>query len=192
MGLSCNFSSNGMCSMLAAKASSISYADRKRLAVCERSLVDIAAAFSVIAERFRSGRARRIMSAAARRRRRGRQKIRTGPRALGIGPPQAAWRGAVERPSGGPSAPGRRCWRLGRNASVAFFKLGAHSATLRPEFGGPKSLRCCCAKGAGRGRARQADSSFWRSDLSMVHAFYVYQSCFMTRHAVVGAGGAVS
>ena len=56
---------------------------------------------------------------------------------LGIGPPQAAWRGAVERPSGGPSAPGRRCWRLGRNASVAFFKLGAHSATLRPEFGGP-------------------------------------------------------
>ena len=39
-------------------------------------------------------------------------------------------------------------------ASVALFKLGAHSATLRPEFGGPKSLRCCCAKGAGRGRAR--------------------------------------
>ena len=32
----------------------------------------------------------------------------------GIGPPQAAWRGAVEHPSGGPSAPGRRCWRLGR------------------------------------------------------------------------------
>ena len=34
-------------------------------------------------------------------------------------------------------------------ASVALFKLGAHSATptLRPEFGGPKSLRCCCAKG---------------------------------------------
>ena len=45
--------------------------------------------------------------------------------------------GAVERPSGGPSAPGRRCWRLGRDAPVAFFKLGAHSATLRPEFGGP-------------------------------------------------------
>ena len=35
-------------------------------------------------------------------------------------------------------------------ASVALFKLGAHSATLRPEFGGqPKSLRCCCAKGVG-------------------------------------------
>jgi len=29
-------------------------------------------------------------------------------------------------------------------------------------------------KGAGRGRAREAESSFWRSDLSMVHAFYVY------------------
>ena len=66
-----------------------------------------------------------------------RRQIRTGPPELGIGPPQAAWRGAVERPSGGPSAPGRRCWRLGRDAPVAFFKLGAHSATLRPEFGGP-------------------------------------------------------
>ena len=30
---------------------------------------------------------------------------------LGIGPPQAAWRGAVVHPSGGPSAPGRRCLR---------------------------------------------------------------------------------
>ena len=66
---------------------------------------------------------------------------------LGIGPPRAAWRGAVEHPSGGPSAPGRRCWRLGRKRPSPFFKLGAHSATLRPEFGGPKSLRCCCAKG---------------------------------------------
>ena len=33
---------------------------------------------------------------------------------LGRGPPQAAWRGSVVHPSGGPSAPGRRCWRLGR------------------------------------------------------------------------------
>ena len=34
-------------------------------------------------------------------------KITQGPSAeLGIGPPQAAWRGAVEHPSGGPSAPG--------------------------------------------------------------------------------------
>ena len=76
-------------------------------------------------------------------------KITHGPSAeLGIGPPQAAWRGAVEHPSGGPSAPGRRCWRLGRKRPSPFFKLGAHSATLRPEFGGPrKSLRCCCAKG---------------------------------------------
>ena len=47
-------------------------------------------------------------------------------------------------------------------ASVALFKLGAHSATLRPEFGGPKSLRCCCAKGVGHRaqlmlRARRGD-----------------------------------
>ena len=36
-----------------------------------------------------------------------------------------------------------------------------------------------------RARAVGAESSFWRPDLSMVHAFYVYLSCFMTRHAVV-------
>ncbi|EOD20162.1 hypothetical protein EMIHUDRAFT_255536 [Emiliania huxleyi CCMP1516] len=40
-----------------------------------------------------------------------------------IGPPQAAWRVAVEHPSGGPSAPGRRCWRLGRKRPSPFFKL---------------------------------------------------------------------
>ena len=36
----------------------------------------------------------------------------------------------------------------------------------------------------GGARVARAESSFWRPDLSMVHAFYVY-SCFMTRHAVV-------
>ena len=57
---------------------------------------------------------------------------------LGRGPPQAAWRGAVEHPSGGPSAPGRRCWRLGRKRPSPFSNSGpTHSATLRPEFGGP-------------------------------------------------------
>ena len=89
--------------------------------------------------------------------------ITHGPSAeLGRGPPQAAWRGAVVHPSGGPSAPGRRCWRLGRKRPSPFFKLGAHSATLRPEFGGPESLRCCCAKGVGHRaqlmlRARRGD-----------------------------------
>ena len=39
--------------------------------------------------------------------------------------------------------------RTQAQASVALFKLGAHSATLRPEFGGPESVRCCCAKGVG-------------------------------------------
>ena len=48
------------------------------------------------------------------------------------------------------------------------------------------------ARARARARAQPAESSFWRPDLSMVHAFYVYLSCFMTRHAVVGAGGAVS
>ena len=79
-------------------------------------------------------------------------KITHGPSAeLGIGPPQAAWRGAVEHPSGGPSAPGRRCWRLGRKRPSPFSNSGPTPLrpTLRPEFGGPKSLRCCCAKGVG-------------------------------------------
>ena len=68
------------------------------------------------------------------------------------GPPQAAWRESVEHPSGGPSAPGRRCWRLGRKRPSPFSNSGPTplrpTATLRPEFGGPKSLRCC-AKGVG-------------------------------------------
>ena len=69
--------------------------------------------------------------------------------ALGRGPPQAAWRGSVVHPSGGPSAPGRRCWRLGRKRPSPFSNSGPTPLrpTLRPEFGGPKNLRCCCAKG---------------------------------------------
>ena len=66
-------------------------------------------------------------------------RITHGPSAeLGIGPPQAAWRGAVEHPSGGPSAPGRRCWRLGRKRPSPFSNSGP--TPLRsdaPEFGGP-------------------------------------------------------
>ena len=71
---------------------------------------------------------------------------------LGRGPPQAAWRGAVEHPSGGLSAPGRRCWRLGRKRPSPFSNSGPTPLALRsdrPEFGGPESLRCCCAKGVG-------------------------------------------
>ena len=69
---------------------------------------------------------------------------------LGIGPPQAAWRGAVEHPSGGPSAPGRRCWRLVRKRRSPFSNSGPTPLRSDPnEFGGPKSLRCCCAKGVG-------------------------------------------
>ena len=55
---------------------------------------------------------------------------------LGRGPPQAAWRGAVEHPSGGPlrrRAAGEALLEARTQASVALFKLGAHSATLRPE-----------------------------------------------------------
>ena len=53
------------------------------------------------------------------------------------GPPQAAWRGAVEDPSEGPLSAGEAVLEARTQASVALFKLGAHSATLRPEFGGP-------------------------------------------------------
>ena len=49
----------------------------------------------------------------------------------------------------GPLCAGEALLEARTQASVALFKLGAHSATLRPEFGGPKSLRCCCAKGVG-------------------------------------------
>ena len=83
--------------------------------------------------------------------------ITRGPSAeLGRGPPQAAWRGAVAHPSGGPSAPGRRCWRLGRKRPSPFFKLGAHSATLRPEFGGPEKFKVLLRKRGGAAAAPQA------------------------------------
>ena len=49
----------------------------------------------------------------------------------------------------GPLCAGEALLEARTQASVALFKLGAHSATLRPEFGGPESLRCCCAKGVG-------------------------------------------
>ena len=62
----------------------------------------------------------------------------------------------------GPLCAGEALLEARTQASVALFKLGAHSATLRPEFGGPKSLRCCCAKGVGHRaqlmlRARRGD-----------------------------------
>ena len=46
-------------------------------------------------------------------------------------------------------------------ASVALFKLGAHSTPLRsdPNLEGLKSLRCCCAKGWGaQARARSGST----------------------------------
>ena len=77
--------------------------------------------------------------------------------AVKIGPPQAAWRGAGEHPSGGPSAPGRRCWRLGRKRPSPFSNSGP-TAPLRsdPNLEGLKSLRCGCAKGWGAAAAPQA------------------------------------
>ena len=61
---------------------------------------------------------------------------------LPTGGPQLSWEydrrkrrgvGAVEHPSGGPSAPGREALLEARTqASVALFKLGAHSATYAP------------------------------------------------------------
>ena len=58
-----------------------------------------------------------------------------------------AWSGCASLR--GPLCAGEALLEARTQASVALFKLGAHSATLRPEFGGPKSLRCCCAKGVG-------------------------------------------
>ena len=71
-----------------------------------------------------------------------------------------AWSGCASLR--GPLCAGEALLEARTQASVAFFKLGAHSATLRPEFGGPKSLRCCCAKGVGHRaqlmlRARRGD-----------------------------------
>ena len=71
-----------------------------------------------------------------------------------------AWSGCASLR--GPLCAGEALLEARTQASVALFKLGAHSATLRPEFGGPKSLRCCCAKGVGHRaqlmlRARRGD-----------------------------------
>ena len=68
---------------------------------------------------------------------------------LGRGPPHAAWRGSVGHPSGGPSAPGRRCWRLGRKRPSPFSNSGPTPLRSDPNLEGLKSLRCCCAKGVG-------------------------------------------
>ena len=77
------------------------------------------------------------------------KKITHEPSAeLGRGPPQAAWRGSVVHPSGGPSAPGRRCWRLGRKRPP-FSNSGPTPLRSDPNLEGLKSLRCCCAKGVG-------------------------------------------
>ena len=84
-------------------------------------------------------------------------KITHGPSAeLGRGPPQAAWRGAVVHPSGGPSAPGRRCWRLGRKRPSPFSNSGPTPLRSDPNLEGLKSLRCCCAKGWGAAAALQS------------------------------------
>ena len=71
-----------------------------------------------------------------------------------------AWSGCASLR--GPLCAGEALSEARTQASVALFKLGAHSATLRPEFGGPKSLWCCCAKGVGHRaqlmlRARRGD-----------------------------------
>ena len=55
-----------------------------------------------------------------------------------LGPPQAAWRGAVEHPSGGPSAPGRRCWRLGRKRPSPFSNSGPTPLRSDPNLEGLK------------------------------------------------------
>ena len=62
-----------------------------------------------------------------------RLNITHGPSAeLGIGPPQAAWRGAVEHPSGrGPLCAGEALLQARTQASVALFKLGVFDRVVR-------------------------------------------------------------
>ena len=81
------------------------------------------------------------------------RKITTGPRERGIGPPQAAWRGAVERPSGGPSAPGRRCWRLGRKRPSPFSNSGPTPLRSDPNLGAMKFKVLLRKRGGARARA---------------------------------------
>ena len=87
------------------------------------------------------------------RRERSTKTIRTGPRERGIGPPQAAWRGAVERPSGGPSAPGRRCWRLGRKRPSPFSNSGPTPLRSDPNLGAMKFKVLLRKRGGARARA---------------------------------------
>ena len=44
-------------------------------------------------------------------------------------------------------------------ASVALFKLGAHSATLRPEFGGPEKFKVLLRKRVGSAGAARSGST---------------------------------
>ena len=48
------------------------------------------------------------------------------------------WRGAVVHPSGGPSAPGRRCWRLGRKRPSPFSNSGPTPLRSDPNLEGLK------------------------------------------------------
>ena len=79
--------------------------------------------------------------------------IRTGPSERGIRPPQAAWRGAVECPSGGPSAPGRRCWRLGRKRPSPFTNSGPTPLCSDPNLGAMKFKVLLRKRGGARARA---------------------------------------
>ena len=56
----------------------------------------------------------------------------------------------------GPLCAGEALLEARTQASVAFFKLGPHSATLRPEFGGPEKSKVLLRKRVGsRGGAAE-------------------------------------
>ena len=76
---------------------------------------------------------------------------------------QAAWRGAVEHPSGGPSAPWRRCWRLGRKRPSPSSNSGPtpdRCAPTRIWFWRAMKFKVLLRKRGGA-RARAADREFF-------------------------------
>ena len=108
---------------------------------------------------------------------------------------QAAWRGAVERPTGGPSAPGRRCWRLGRKRPSP--RVRRRFQTRGPLRYAPSPTRIWRAmkykvllRKRGGARARAARRELFLETRPFGGSCFLCLSIMLhdTTHAVVGAG----
>ena len=69
--------------------------------------------------------------------------------------------------------------------SPSFFKIGAHSAALRPEFVWRAMEFKVLLRKRGGARAHAARGESFLETRPFDGAFSVYLSCFMTRHTVV-------